>query len=278
MGGTLIAGVVELVKSDSIFTASVSENTETAAGSFGKYAVDAVSGSDLAMLQPGACFVVQRTGTIDQMTNGAAPTQTLDAGTQLTLNGPNASNRAIPQQSDKSYLATLYSTGLLGIGATGSPTLAAGTYTLAGKGGADVGAFSASTSVPGDFSWTNENLIANPIPRSSPLTVNWTGNAGGLVTILAATLSRISGTGLTATYSTFRIQLHRRGFGGQLRRAVVPSPAVAGGIGRRHGHTFGMLSVFGVPSTKPINVQRAADSRGEDRRGVHRSPRSFSLR
>ena len=263
MGGTLIAGVVGLVKSNSIFTASVSENTETAAGSFGKYAVDAVSGSDLAMLQPGACFVVQRTGTIDQMTNGAAPTQTLDAGTQLTLNGPNASNRAIPQQSDKSYLATLYSTGLLGIGATGSPTLAAGTYTLAGKGGADVGAFSASTSVPGDFSWTNENLIANPIPRSSPLTVNWTGNAGGLVTILAATLSRISGTGLTATYSSFGFNCTAEASAGSF---AVPSyllqqlPAVSGDA---TASTFGVLSVFGVPSPSQLTFSAPLTAGGK---------------
>jgi len=263
MGGTLIAGAIQLSKSATTYTASVSENTDSASGSFGRYAVDSVAASDLAMLQPGACFVVQRTGTVDQLVTGGQKAQNLDAGAQLTLNGPNASNMAIPQQPDKSYLSTLYSTGLLGVGATGSPTLAAGTYTVAGKGGADVGAFSASATVPGDFSWTNESVIANPIRRSSPLTVNWTGNAQGLVTILAATLTRISGTGLSATYSAFGFSCTAEA---SLGSFAVPSyllqqlPAVSGDA---TSNTFGTLSVFGVPSTSQLTFSAPLTAGGK---------------
>ena len=263
MGGTLTAGAIQLSKSATTFTASVSEHTDSATGSFGRYAVDSIAASDLAMLQPGACFVVQRSGTVDQLVNGGSTAQNLDAGAQLTLNGPNASNMAIPQQSDKSYLATLYSTGLLGVGATGTPTLAAGTYTVAGKGGADVGAFSASATVPGDFSWTNESAIANPIPRSSPLTVNWTGNAGGLVTILASALTRISGTGLTATYSAFGFTCTAEASAGTF---AVPSyllqqlPAVSGDA---TAGTFGTLSVFGAPSTSQLTFSAPLTAGGK---------------
>ena len=129
-----------------------------------------------------------------------AQLQTLDQGGTLTAGGL-PSNKSIPRQGNGSYGATLYSTGLLGSGATGNPTLTAGIYTMSGGCGSGVRDFSASVTMPGDFAWPNQSSVPNPIPRASPLTVTWTGGAGGLVTILGAALTRISGTGLTATYS-----------------------------------------------------------------------------
>ncbi|MGD0773026.1 MAG: hypothetical protein ABSC05_09420 [Candidatus Solibacter sp.] len=246
-GGTLTVGGLQLSKSATTFTASVSENTDTAAGWFGKYTIDAVANSNLAMVQPGACFLIQRSGTTDQIGFGQPPPQTLDAGTRLTLNGPNASNMAIPRQSDNSYLATLYSTGLLGSGATGSPTLAAGTYTVTGSGGAGVGAFSAPVTLPGDFVWTNQNTIANPIPRAAPLTVTWTGGVGGLVVILGGALTRTSDTSLNSTYSAFGFNCTAPASAGSF---TVPSnilqqlPAVSGDATTS---SFGLLSLFAVP-------------------------------
>jgi len=246
-GGTLTAGGLQLGKSATSVTATVSEHTDTAAAWFGRYTIDAVANSNLAVVQSGACFFVQRSGTTDQLGFGQPPPQTLDAGTRLMLSGPNASNMAIPRQPDNSYLATLYSTGLLGIGATGSPTLAAGTYTMAGSGGTDVGAFSASVTLPGDFVWTNQNTIANPIPRTSPLTVTWTGAAGGLVTVLGAALARTGGTGTSATYSAFGFNCTAPASAGSL---TVPSsilqqlPAVSGDATTA---SFGLLSVFAMP-------------------------------
>lgn len=247
LGGTLTAGGLQLGKVATTFTATVSEHTDTAAAWFAKYTIDAVANSNLALVQPGACFLIQRSGTTDQLGFGSPPAQTLDAGARLTLNGPNASNMAIPRQSDNSYLATLYSTGLEGIGATGSPTLAAGTYTVAGTGGADVGAFSASITLPGDFVWANQNSIPNPIPRASPLTVTWTGAAGELVTVLGAALTRISGTGASATYSALGFNCTAPASAGSF---TVPSsilqelPAVSGDA---TSASFGLLSLFAVP-------------------------------
>ncbi len=247
MGGTLTAGGIQLGKATTTFTASVSERTDTAAGWFGKYTIDEVANSNLAVVQPGACFLVQRAGTIDQLGFGLPPAQTVDAGEQLTLNGPNASNMPIAREAADSYLTTLYSTGLLGSGATGSPTLAAGTYTVSGAGGADVGAFSASVTLPGDFSWTNESAITNPIPRASPLTVTWTGGAEGLVTILGAALTRTSGTGVSATFSALGFNCTAEASAGSF---TVPSnilhllPAVSGDA---TGTTFGLLSVLAAP-------------------------------
>ena len=246
-GGTLTAGGLQLGKSATSFTATVGENTETAVAWFGQYTIDTVANSNLALAQSGACFLIQRTGTTDQLGFGQPPPRTLDAGTSLTLNGPNASNVAIPRQSDNSYLATLYSTGLLGIGATGRPTLAAGTYTVAGTGGADVGPFSASITLPGDFVWTNQSSIPNPIPRASPLTVTWTGGAGGLVNVLGAALTRAGGTGASATYSALGFNCTAPASAGSF---TVPSsilqqlPAVSGDATTA---SFGLLSLFAVP-------------------------------
>ena len=246
-GGTLTAGGIQLGKAATTFTATVSEHTDTATAWFGKYTIDAVATSNLALGQSGACFLVQRSGTTDQLGFGQPPPQTLDAGARLTLNGPNASNVAIPRQSDNSYLATLYSTGLLGVGATGSPTLGVGTYTVAGTGGADVGAFSASIALPGDFVWSNQSSIANPIPRASPLTLTWTGAAGGLVNILGAALTRISGTGTSATYSALGFNCTAPASAGSF---TVPAnilqqlPTVSGDA---TSASFGLLSLFAVP-------------------------------
>jgi len=246
VGGTLTAGGIQLATSNTTFTASVSERTDTAAGWFAKYTVDAVANSNLATVQPGACFLVQRSGTVDQLGFGVPPAQTLDAGAQLTLNGPNAANMPIPRQANEGYLTTLYSTGLLGVGATGSPTLGAGTYTVAGAGGADVGAFSASVTLPGDFVWTNQGTIASPIPRASPLTVTWTGGEGGLVSILGAALTRTAGTGVSATYSALGFNCTAEASAGSF---AVPSnilqqlPAVSGNATEA---TFGLLSLFAI--------------------------------
>jgi hypothetical protein len=247
MGGTLAAGGIQLGKASTIYTSNVSGRTDTAAAWFGNYHIDEVANSNLAVVQPGACFLIHRNGTTDQLGFGLPPAQTLDAGAQLTLNGLNASNTPIPRQSDGTYLATLYSTGLLGVGATGSPTLAAGTYTVTGRGGADVGAFSAQVTLPGDFNWTNENSVPNPIPRSSPLTVTWTGNAGGLVTILGAALTRTSGSGIGSTYSALGFNCIAQASAGSF---TIPAnilqqlPAVSGSA---TNDSFGILSVFAIP-------------------------------
>jgi uncharacterized protein (TIGR03437 family) len=248
-GGTVTVASFHLSKTSTTLTAgslTLSQQTESVGGWFGKYAVDTVANADFALAQSGACFFLSRSGTIDEVGWGLAP-QSLDAGAQLTLNGPNAVNRPIPRQSDNSYDTTLYSTGLAGIGATGSPTLAQGTYTLAGTGGTGVGAFSATVSIPLDFVWTNQNTIANPIPRGSPLTLTWTGGGGGLVTIAGAALTKTGGTSTNSIYSATAFNCLAPGSAGTF---TVPSsvlqqlPSVSGDA---TSASFGTLFVFAVP-------------------------------
>lgn len=248
-GGTIAVASLHLSKTATTLAAygsTFTDRSENVSGWFGKYTVDTVGSANFVLLQAGACFLIRRTGTTDQIGFGLPP-QSLDAGTKLTLNGPNASNASIPRQSDNSYSATLYSSGIAGIGATGSPTLAQGTYTLAGTGGADIGAFSAAVSFSGDFVWTNQNSIATPIPRASPLTVTWTGGEGGLVTIAGSAMAQISGSSTNAIYSATIFNCTASASAGSF---TVPSsvlqqlPAVSGDA---TSASFGTLSLIAAP-------------------------------
>lgn len=252
-GGTLTVGLFELAHVDAVFTASVTEDGDGVAGWFGKYAADTIASANFALSQTDACYLLQRTGTPSELAFGLPP-QSLDAGAQVTLNGPNAANLAIPRLSDNSYGATLYASGVLGSGAVGSPTLTQGTYTLTGAGGASVGAFSASVTFPGDFVWTNESSISGDISRSTPLTVTWSGGATGLVTIAGAAVTNVSGeASIGATYSGSLFLCNAAGSAGSFTIPAVmlqQLPAV--------GHnplntTFGTLTVIAVPN--PINFQ-----------------------
>ena len=250
-GGTLTIGNFHLAKTATTLTdleVDYKEQSENASGWFGKYTVDTAASANFALIQPGACFLTQRTGTIDQIAFGLAP-QSLDAGAQLTLNGPNASNVPIPRQSDNSYDATLYSSGLGSVvPKSGSPTLVQGTYTLAGTGGVGVGSFSTAVSLPGDFTWTNEFTIANPIPRASPLTVTWTGGGTGLVSVIGAagspTGASVAGSNI---YAGLAFNCVAPASAGSL---TVPTnmlgqlPAVSGDASSA---TLGTLSLFVVP-------------------------------
>lgn len=59
-----------------------------------------------------------------------------------------------------------------------------GSYTFAGAGGKDVGAFSAEVTLPAALNWTNRPSVPATINRSQPLTITWTnGFSGALVQI-----------------------------------------------------------------------------------------------
>lgn len=200
LGGTITVGSLSLSKLSSSVnvpgTGAFTSKTESAGGSFAKYGIDAVATAPFSLTQIGACYVYRRSGTTQEISQGGSTVTSLNAGSQLTLNGPNAANVAMPMTAGASgfYGATLYSNGFNGVGAIGTPTLTQGTYTISGNGGSDIGPFTASVTVPGDFTWTNQDTIADPIPRSSPLTINWTGVTSGNVGITGTTYTSLTGS------------------------------------------------------------------------------------
>jgi uncharacterized protein (TIGR03437 family) len=205
-GGSVVLGSLNLSKTASTLTVpgfgTVNENTESASGSFSKYTIGTIAtAAGFSFSQIGSCLVL--TETTSSSTGQAALPAPLDAGPQLTLNGPNASNTAIPelQGAIGDYSKTLYSSGVMGFGGTGSPTLQSGTYTISGPGGADVGPFTASVNFPGAFTWTNQSSITSPISRSAGLPITWSGVSTGLVSISGISESSAGGTTQNPIYS-----------------------------------------------------------------------------
>ena len=206
LGGTLTVGSLSLSKLTtklSVSGFSFDSTTETASGSFSKYTVDTIGTTNYSLWQQGVCTVFSRTGTSAQIATGVPPTP-LDAGSQLTLNGPGATNMAIPHPAagDKTYSLTLYSSGFGGFGGSGTPTLAQGTYTIAGAGGIDIGAFTSSLAFPGSFVWTNIDTTGPVIPRSVGMPINWTGGGSGTVTISGFSSVAVGQSGSDTVYNS----------------------------------------------------------------------------
>jgi uncharacterized protein (TIGR03437 family) len=98
----------------------------------------------------------------------------LDAGPDITVTGPNGMKQLTPLSGSTG----LYTADLSGTPPT--PYLSPGSYTIAGTGGADVGAFTVNLTVPQPLTWTNMSALSStPITRSQGVTVNWTGGASG---------------------------------------------------------------------------------------------------
>ncbi len=124
------------------------------------------SGSLMALLAgdlppAGTCAIVQQLPNANSVSSSS-----LDAGSSLTLNGP-AGQIAMSAVQSGQYQ------GLFGNSVTG-PDVPPGVYTIAGKGGKDLAAFTASLSIGANLVWTNKAPTTS-LDRSQPLTVTWTG-------------------------------------------------------------------------------------------------------
>jgi uncharacterized protein (TIGR03437 family) len=132
----------------------------------------------------------------------------LDAGDALSASGPSTAAcapecdpTAVPENSNgDGYFAMVGGATIAQLlsGGGGPPfflesdfDVAAGTYITTGPGGANVGPFSASIDVVAPLTW-NQGLLNNPIPRTQPLTITWSGgDPNGFVGI----------TGIASTYT-----------------------------------------------------------------------------
>jgi uncharacterized protein (TIGR03437 family) len=107
-------------------------------------------------------------------TTGAA--KMLDAGAMLQVSSSGRTAN-LERSTNGTYL------GLLGgsIPLPGTPAMVpldAGTFTIAGTGGPDVGAFNASITLRPPISWTNRTQLG-VIDRKTPFRVDWTGGTAG---------------------------------------------------------------------------------------------------
>lgn len=250
-GGTITVGALTLLKTTSKITVpvlgTIDSVTENASGAFGRFGISQVADANFSIAQSGSCTVFRRTGDVSTIATGSIP-QPLNAGSQLTLNGPNAQNKVLPNL-ENTYSLTLYSGGFGGIGGSGSPTLTQGRYTIAGTGGSDIGAFTASIDFPGAFTWTNESAIPATVPRNQDRTFTWTGGGDGLVTVSGFAGSQTGGTQTNPIYSVAGFSCIAPASAGTLtvpssillQLPVVSSDLLSGSIGN--------LSVLAVSDT-----------------------------
>lgn len=202
-GGLLLTRATAYATTDTIGTGGVTpvtamEKVDSFSAQFSRF-----GGTDLSKIlrgelppgfpnlnpSPGSCVVY----TISSLTN-PYPNLTsvgLDAGPQVTSNGPNGNQAALRQTIQ---------VGGFTYDAPSVPNtyLASGQYTLAGPGGADVGAFSGTLNIGPDLVVTNNPDDFKVITRSSGVTLNWTG--GDPSTILTISGSSVTGPSQGAAF------------------------------------------------------------------------------
>jgi hypothetical protein len=174
--GNIVAGGFTVAKTSVTLTGSgIPTSTSEVIG--GEFYVYTQAEWQLPFSGPtfGQCSVLDTT-TIPPAKAPYLPDKSLDAGT-ITVSGPNlASGTTVPKsntQTGPTYIL---------IDATGTTLANGGTYTITGSGGTQVGPFTASATLPQNFTVTNWDAIT-AINRANGLTVNWSGSGFDTVVI-----------------------------------------------------------------------------------------------
>ncbi|MGO9897846.1 MAG: hypothetical protein ACLPX8_26980 [Bryobacteraceae bacterium] len=155
---------------------------DSVSGGFGGYSPAAFFRSQgiFGLPAPGTCvsspMPLSQTAPVDPALN-----YSLQAGTTLTINGPNGNGmRQATRNADGSYDTGLGSAS----GTPAPPFLSPGPFTVSnGSGGGDVGSFTALFNMPAPLAWTNST--ANFQGVTSP-TLTWTGGTSGTLAVIAS--------------------------------------------------------------------------------------------
>lgn len=175
-----------------------------------------IRSSSVAEPPSGACTVSTFGGDSEPADPALALFTPLDAGNSIGVNGPNGP-KTLDRQSGLENRGSYYAKLGGGITISGLPGgipglpggnnlpdyLSAGTYTLTGTGGADVGAFTATLNYPQPLTWTNEAAITN-VNRTQNLSITWSGGASNDLVVITGTSTNTNPTvgGSFICYST----------------------------------------------------------------------------
>ena len=171
-----------------------STKSDTVGGSFEKITSTSSTppqGSQLDTQGYGSCSVVVTPGNSNPGSNNTT-VQGLDAG-QVTVTGPGIGTRTLGKSTLSGLI--LYQLQLDNT----ATTFTQGAYTFTGAGGPDVGAFTATYSMPQPLVWTNQAALAT-VNRANGATVTWSGgDPNGYVTIIGT--STYSGSSVATSAS-----------------------------------------------------------------------------
>jgi uncharacterized protein (TIGR03437 family) len=209
-GGTYTVGGFQITQFQITVTTPtvITVKSNAVAGAFTKisgFQLSSASGSANST-QIGNCTVSQ------SVTSGNSGTVSgsvaiLDAG-NVTVSGPAGSSLSNTPLNKLENTYSLSTTEGLGVSIPGQVafSLPAGTYTLNGSGGTDVGNFTASVTIGSPLTLTSP--LPDTVTRSAGVTLNWTGgNASDLVQITGGTSTSVgTGTSRVTTSKSFICQ------------------------------------------------------------------------
>ena len=140
-------------------------------------AVKALSVVKESYLPYGTCTVISGRAVADSNELPGDPTvvERLRGGASINLQGPRGAKQFERRSGDANYYGASLGGGLPGFtGDYGPEYLVPGLYTVDHPAGPDVGAFSATLTLPAPIQWTNRDSFS-VLRRSQDLTVTWTG-------------------------------------------------------------------------------------------------------
>ncbi len=173
-GSVIIAQLVE----PAIPPATGTKTDNIAEANFQKETGSSFGSSNGSFYSIGSCFVSE---VVSASGGGTVTSTGLDAGSSIGLTGPAGSYTLTESTFSKgSYVALLPSTAITSTG---------GAFTFTGTGGADVGSFNATITLPNPIlTWTNQSAAAT-VTRTQGVQVNWTGGAPGTYVIISGNSS-----------------------------------------------------------------------------------------
>ncbi len=202
-GGTITHGGFSLEHSVSTDPSSGTIKSDLIAGVFSQTSGFQLSSSDTQytiLANSGSCVVTRVTSTNSTVTAGHSTS--FDAGT-VTLTGPSGSNLNSQKLTEISN-AYLYTIGTTGVSIPGQAngSILAGTYTLTGAGGTDVGPFSTSITIGPPLTLNNPATLPTTVTESAGLTLTWTGGNAADVVQISGSSGTTTGTGANQVTST----------------------------------------------------------------------------
>ncbi len=233
-----------------------------ASGSFTRYTGFQLAGlaqSQAQVSASGACFVSHSVSS-EQATGVTSNGLGLDAGS-VTLNGPAASGLSNKpfNQDPKTFGYSLnlgFEGGGLTIPGSTNATLVAGTYTVAGAGGKDVGRFNASVNLGSPLTVTGG--LPAVVNRGAGLPLSWTGgNSTDLVEIIGSS-SSITGTGANQIFDSWVFVCTTNAGAGAF---TVPASVLTQLPASTTGSLFvasGVVSTFSAPLVAGGNIDAGA--------------------
>lgn len=203
-GGSFTTGSINLTRARSSYAADALGQAQTiglisdsASASYKRVTVTNISafGGLQQVTEIGSCTVYQYSGDNTEFQSGGSTSVYLDAGNQLSINGPGGADTLAKSQGSyfKSFGTPFPFLKPEVKAQLGGEYYEPGMTTVTAPGGTDVQAHNASVVVPQDFEWTNQPEFGAVINRANSLTVQYTGSGYDYVHIFGAAPAVIDG-------------------------------------------------------------------------------------